>query len=110
MFTITSAILFSAFYSLYYTSKRVPLTYNLGVERWMHDNPKPTKITGVILLIIAYVLCLYISALGSGSLLFMIELMTIGSLIIILKPLKIVPLKNIAILFIVLEVLEMYYS
>jgi hypothetical protein len=110
MITITSSILFLAFYTLYYTSKRVPLTYNFGFEKWMRKNPTPTKITGITLLVLAYILWLYIASVGSGTLLFIIELMTIGSLIVILKPLKIIAPKSIILLLFVIGFVEMYYS
>lgn len=110
MITIAICVLFLAFYTLYYTSKRASLTYKFSFEKWMRNNPIATKIIGLCLLVAAYFLWIYSMGLGSGSLFFVVALMTIGSLIVILKPLKIIPLKNIVFLFIVLEILEMYYS
>lgn len=108
MITIASCILFLGFYTSYYTSKRVPLSYNLGFEKWMQKNQIQTKIIGLSLFFTAYLLCIYSRALGSGSLLFFIELMTIGSLIIILKPLNIISNKTILLLFIIMGIIEMY--
>ncbi|MGQ7946838.1 hypothetical protein [Flavobacterium sp. WC2509] len=110
MITIANSILFFAFYTLYYTSKRVPLTYNLGFEKWLQRNPNSTKIIGISLLVTSYLLWVFITAFGVGTLLFVIALMTIGSLIVILKPLQIIPLKTILLLFIIIEFLEIYYS
>jgi divalent metal cation (Fe/Co/Zn/Cd) transporter len=110
MITIAVCVLFLAFYTLYYTSKRASLTYRFGFEKWMRNHPTATKIIGLCLLVVAYFLWIYSIGLVSGSLFFAVALMTIGSLIVILKPLKIIPLKNIVFLFIVLEFLEMYYS
>jgi hypothetical protein len=110
MITIASLIVFLAFYTLYYTSKRATLSYDLGFEKWMKKNPKETKITGLGLLLAAYSVWLYTQSLGCGTLMFFIQLMTIGSLIIILAPLKKVNSKVIASLFIIAAVLEIYFN
>ncbi|WP_431243707.1 hypothetical protein ACQ9BO_03905 [Flavobacterium sp. P21] len=52
MITIASLVVFLAFYTLYYTSKRATLSYDLGFEKWMQRNPRQTKITGLFLLVI----------------------------------------------------------
>jgi len=110
MITIASLIVFLAFYTLYYTSKRAVLSYDLGFEKWMKKNPKQTKITGLALLLLAYSLWLFTQSLGCGTLMFLIQLMAIGSLIIILKPLKKVNIKVILALFILIALLEFYYN
>ena len=110
MITIASCILFLAFYSLYYTSKRVSLSYNIGFEKWMKKNPNQTKITGIMLLVTAYFVWISATAVVVGSLLFVIALMTIGSLIVVLKPLRIIPAKTIFFLFSIMGILEIYYS
>jgi len=110
MITIASLIVFLAFYTLYYTSKRATLSYDLGFEKWMKNNPKETKMTGLGLLLLAYSLWLYTQSLCCGTLMFFIQLMTIGSLIIILTPLKKVNSKAIEALFIVAALLEIYYN
>lgn len=109
MITIASLFVFISFYMFYYTSKRAALTYSYGFEKWMNNNPKQTKITGLMLLLLAYSFWLFTSALGSGTLLFFIQLMTIGSLIIILTPLKVINSKAVAILFILTGIIEIYY-
>ena len=110
MITIATLIVFLAFYTLYYTSKRAVLSYDLGFEKWMQKNPKQTKITGLVLLLLAYSLWLFTQSLCCGTLMFFIQLMTIGSLIIILMPLKKVSSKVILLLFIVAALLEFYYN
>lgn len=110
MITIATLIVFLAFYTLYYTSKRAILSYDLGFEKWMQRNPKQTKITGLILLLLAYSLWLFTQSLCCGTLMFFIQLMTIGSMIIILMPLKKVSRKVILLLFIVAALLEFYYN
>lgn len=110
MITIASLIVFLAFYTLYYTSKRAALSYDLGFEKWMQKNPKQTKITGLGLLVTAYAMWLFTQSLGCGTLMFFIQLMAIGSLIIILTPLKKVNSKLLLALLIIAALLEIYYN
>ncbi|WDF60002.1 hypothetical protein PQ462_01225 [Flavobacterium sp. KACC 22758] len=110
MITIASLIVFLAFYILYYTSKRAVLSYDLGFEKWMKKNPKQTKITGLVLLVSAYAIWLFTQSLGCGTLMFFIQLMTIGSLIIILAPLKKVNSKALLALLVIAALLELYYN
>ncbi len=110
MITIASLIVFLAFYTLYYTSKRAVLSYDLGFEKWMKKNPKQTKITGLVLLVSAYAIWLFTQSLGCGTLMFFIQLMTIGSLIIILAPLKKVNSKALLALLVIATLLELYYN
>lgn len=109
MITVASLIVFLAFYTLYYTSKRAVLSYDLGFEKWMKNNPKQTKIAGVLLLTMAYTMWLLTQSLCCGTLMFFIQLMTVGSLIIILAPLKKVNSKALIGVLIIIAILEFYY-
>jgi hypothetical protein len=109
MITVASLFVFSSFYTLYYTSKRALLSYDYRIEKWIQRNPRPTKIISAGLLLLAYVLWLFSTALGTATLLFLIQLMTIGSLIVILTPLKVISSKAIVVLFAMAELLEFYY-
>lgn len=110
MITIASLIVFLAFYTLYYTSKRAVLSYDLGFEKWMQKNPKHTKIIGLGLLLSAYLMWLFTQSLGCGTLMFFVQLMTVGSLIIILTPLKKVNSKALLAILILVALLELYYN
>lgn len=110
MITTASLIVFLAFYTLYYTSKRAALSYDLGFEKWMQRNPKQTKITGLFLLGTAYAMWLFTKSLGCGTLMFFIQLMAVGSLIIILTPLKKVNSKALLALLLFIALLEFYYN
>ena len=109
MITIASLFVFISFYMFYYTSKRAVLSFDYGFEKWMSNNPKQTKITGLVFLLLAYSLWLSTTALCSGTLFFFIQLMTIGSLIVILTPLKVINNKAVILLFILAGLLEFYY-
>ncbi|WP_281638107.1 hypothetical protein [Flavobacterium marginilacus] len=110
MITIAICVLFLAFYTLYYTSKRASLTYTFSFEKWMRNHPASTKIIGITLLLVAYILWIATFGLGSGTLFFFIALMTIGSLIVILKPLKIIKFEILILLLSLIAILEIYYS
>ena len=110
MITIATLIIFLAFYTLYYTSKRAVLSYDLGFEKWMQKNPKQTKITGLFLLLSAYSIWLFSQSLGCGTLMFFIQLMAVGSLIVLLTPLKKISRSTLLILFLIIALLEFYYA
>jgi hypothetical protein len=75
----------------------------------MQKNPKQTKITGLALLVTAYAMWLVTQSLCCGTLMFFIQLMTVGSLIIILTPLKKVNIKILVAVLIIAALLEFYY-
>lgn len=110
MIAIASLIVFLAFYTLYYTSKRAVLSHDLGFEKWMQKNPKQTKITGLVLLLAAYGFWIFTKSFGCGTLMFFIQLMAVGSLIVLLTPLKKVSRSSLLILFIIIVLLEFYYA
>jgi len=110
MITIISALVFLALYLLYYTSKKATLYYDSGFEKWMQENPKPTKIIGCGLLVLAYLLLLFFKSIIAATLLFFILLMAFSSLIIILKPLKKVSNTFLIATFCIATLLEFYYS
>ena len=75
----------------------------------MKSNPKSTRFLGLGLLLLAYALWLFTQSLCCGTLMFFIQLMTIGSLIIILAPLKKISRFAILGFFILAALLEFYY-
>lgn len=106
MASLAFIILFTAFYMFYCTSKKATIILNFGIENWVKRNTKPAKIIGLLLLIIAISLYAHYFGIGVGILLFFIVLMTLGSLIIILSPLKLLNIKTTLLLFAALVVIE----
>lgn len=90
MISLVSLTVFFAFYVLYNTSKKATLSNNYPVERWIQQNPKPSRFIGLGILVIAYTTLISLKALGASTLIFLIQIMTIGSLVVILAPLKII--------------------
>lgn len=101
--------IFLGFYVLYNTSKKATLSNNLQIQRWIQHNPKPSRFVGLAILAIAYSLLISIKAIGASSLIYFIQLMTIGSLVVILAPLKIINYKVVAVLFILAVLVELYF-
>lgn len=108
MISIASLIVFIAFFTLYNTSKRAHLSNTNSIERWLQKKPKQSKILGLVLLLAAYGILLTEKALGCSTLIFSIQIMTIGSLIVILAPLKVINNKLLFALFTFSIFLELY--
>lgn len=90
MISLVSLTVFFAFYVLYNTSKKATLSTNFPIERWVQQNAKPSRFIGLGILIIAYSTLISLKATGVSTLIFLIQIMTIGSLVVILAPLKII--------------------
>jgi hypothetical protein len=108
MISIVSFLIFIGFYILYYTSQKTYVSYDRRFEKWIRKNSQPAKYLGLLILSTAFTLLLLEKAIGSGTLLFFILLMTIGSLIIILSPLKIIKPQFVLILFAMATFIEYY--
>ncbi|TRZ41945.1 hypothetical protein [Robertkochia solimangrovi] len=108
MISSTILIISLAFYLLYNTSAKSVKNTGLGIENLIIQNPVPAKLTGLILLIIAAVTDIIIFGFGSGSLTFFIILMTAGSLLILLTPLKLVTLRTLSVFFVCSLTIELF--
>lgn len=106
MIAFISLNIFLGLYILYNTSKKATLMSNLQVERWIQQNPRPSRLLGVGILALAYGLLISLKAIGVSSLIYFIQLMTIGSLIIVLTPLKIINYKLVLGLFFLAILIE----
>ncbi|MGS2760706.1 hypothetical protein [Sinomicrobium sp. M5D2P9] len=88
MTTLVVAITFFGFYALYNTSKRAILSHSLKIERWMQAHGKESKAGGLSLLFVALVLSVLHYGTAAGIFAFFVILMTLGSLIVIVAPLR----------------------
>ena len=93
-------ILFLSFYVLYNTSKKVAIYPHLKIENLVQQHSKIAKLIGLVFLLITLYLMIQILGGASGTLIFFIALMTIGSIIILLAPLKYITYKNLALFFV----------
>ncbi|MGS2741186.1 hypothetical protein [Sinomicrobium sp. M5D2P17] len=88
MTSLVVAITFLGFYALYNTSKRAMLSRSLKIEKWMQVHGRESKAVGLSLLFIALVLSVFHYGIGAGIFAFFVILMTLGSLIVIVTPLR----------------------
>ena len=95
MISIAILFIFLSFYMFYNTSKRAVKYIGFGFENWLSDNLEYTKILATFLCICS--LALHI--ISFGILLFFIVFMTLGSIIILLTPLKLVSYKSVLLIF-----------
>ncbi|MES2240238.1 MAG: hypothetical protein V4497_08280 [Bacteroidota bacterium] len=108
MISLVSLVVFVAFFFLYNTSKRAALSSNFQVERWIQQRQKPSRFIGLGILAVAYCLILSSKSIGASSLIFIIQIMTIGSLVVILAPLKIINYKFVLGMLILASFFEIY--
>lgn len=106
MFSISSLTLFLGFYALYNTSKKAQLYTIFKIEKWFQKNERKGKIIGLGLLLIPIIILTLYRGLGAGILIWFILLMTIGSLTIIISPIRIINYKALIFIFIVGFTLE----
>ena len=95
MVSITIFIVFISFYLFYKTSKKTVKHNPKKLDEWIVKNNQFTKIIASILLLNSIIANIYLFGFASGFLFFFILLMTIGSLIIIVAPLKLIRYKSV---------------
>ena len=100
MMTLIIALSFLGFYSLYNGSQKADLRQSLLVEIWLQDKPVIAKAVGLSLNFVALITSMWAYGAGSGIFLFFVVLMTVGSLVVLIAPLKFVDYKMVAALFI----------
>ncbi|PIB34778.1 hypothetical protein BFP72_04845 [Reichenbachiella sp. 5M10] len=98
MVTLNLILIWISFYLFYLTSTRVQIDRSLSIEKWMHNHAPIAKTLGAILMCLSLALSIVLWGTGSGSLFFFVMLMTIGSLVTIISPLRILTYLSICIL------------
>ncbi len=96
MASIILFLVFIAFYVLCNTSKKAVLNSHFGFEGWLAKQHRTSRLLGLFILVMSCLLSTICFGIGTGVLYFFIVLMTLGSLIVLLNPIKL--LKPAAIL------------
>jgi len=107
MITLGALLAFLGFFAGYNTSRKAILVGNSSVEVWFRNNSLNARIAGLLLLIAALLVLTVNKGIGAGTFVFFVMLMTFGSLIVLLSPLKIVTIKSSAIAFAVAFAVEL---
>ena len=101
MVTLSILIALIGFYMLYSTSKRAKLTLQYDFQKWVIENQKNSKIIGLTLLIVSAILSMFFLGFGAGLFSFLVVIMTIGSLVVLISPLRFFNLSTLIIIAIV---------
>lgn len=88
------------------TSEKAILSNRFIVEQLIQKQPTVFKIVGCFILLISLFLCSFYFGITSGVLFWLIALLAILSLLILLKPLKLISYKTIVLLFVLLLTIE----
>jgi hypothetical protein len=91
---------------LYQTSKKAVLQRDGYLGYWAGQHGKASQYIGVGLLVISFVAMGFLHGLGAGILTQFIVLMTVGSLIVCVSPLKVVDYRGLSIIFLGCLLLE----
>ncbi|WP_257669906.1 hypothetical protein [Parapedobacter tibetensis] len=107
MITTITILIFLGFFLLYHTSQKAVLSSSLKIAAWIHTYPKSGKRMGLSLLAAAILLCLVYLGIGAGLFSFFVILMTMGSLIVILTPLRLINWKVLIFIFLLSLIIEL---
>ncbi|WP_186755033.1 DUF3325 family protein [Echinicola salinicaeni] len=107
MITLAALLAFTGFFCFYNTSKRQKLSQSLGIEVWLQQNPNRAKYLGGAQFLIALLLCLAAAGFGAGIFSFFILLMTAGSLVVVLAPIRFLNYKILTLIFVLSLIFEL---
>ena len=110
MITLASFLTILGFFMFYSTSKRAALQFKIPLQQWANQHPKPAKCLFFTLTLIAYFICVAVLGWGGGSFSFLVILMTAGSLIVLLSPLKFFNLFTLIPIGVVSLLIEIYLT
>ncbi|MBX2921135.1 MAG: hypothetical protein KF746_03000 [Chitinophagaceae bacterium] len=94
-YTISVICSFLGFFMLYNTSRKAKLSAKGPFEKWLQQHRAAAKATGVLLVVISFVMLSLKDGLGVGMLTAFLLLMAAASLIIIIAPFQYLRLKYI---------------
>lgn len=90
MWSLLTTLIFIGFYFNYATSKKMKLDSFIGFHKGFDQRRGSFKMVGLTFLILALAICINQLGYGSGVFIYFILLMTLGSLIVLLAPLKLI--------------------
>ncbi|QDO95253.1 hypothetical protein FNB79_15150 [Formosa sediminum] len=110
MVTLASSFSLFGFYMLYSTSKRAPLQFELQLQKRINENDKISKYCAVFLLLVSLLICIADLGIGAGAFSFLMILMTLGSLIVLVAPLRFFKLSTIVLITMLSLGIEIYLT
>lgn len=109
MTTLLFFNVFFGFFLCYNTSKRAELNSNFVLVKIGQRLPHASKVIGMLLMAVALAGSILYYGFGSGIFAFFIILMTMGSMIVLLAPLRFVGYKMVSILFLISLTMELIF-
>ncbi|UNY98373.1 hypothetical protein MQE36_14960 [Zhouia spongiae] len=106
MYTIVFLMAFIGFYTLYNASEKAVLEGSFVLSRWLRANIRMSKIMGLFFLSVSCAMLMWSSGIAAGAFIAIVIWMTVGSLIVILAPLKIFRANHLAFIFLITFVVE----
>lgn len=106
MTTLLTFISLLGFFLLYNTSKKAGLSRSFFLEKMAQGNPEMSKIMGLLLLVVALVGSILFWGTGAGIFGFFVILMTVGSAIVLIAPLRYVSYKLVSGMFLFFLLIE----
>ena len=107
MITLIAALSFIGFYALYTTSKKADIQRVLFVEFRLQNNPTVAKAIGLSINFVALIISMAYMGVASGTFLFFVILMTVGSLVVLIAPLRYVAYQTVSVLFLLALFIEL---
>lgn len=108
MITTALLLMFFGFYLNYASSQRMETQSYLGLELWVQKNEKLARVIGAMLLCASLILNSTHYGLGAGTFLSVIALMVMGSLVVLLSPLRLLNHKVLVSVFALCLLIEVF--
>ena len=110
MITVTILLTILGFYLLLLTSRRAAIPKTIPERKLAIHNKQVFTISGILLLLVAFVILSMFLGIGSGIISEFIILSIVASLAIIIVPLQIVNYKQMTVIFILSFIFELYLT
>ena len=110
MLTAIVFLSFLGFFLLYNTSKKAELSHMLFLEKWTQARSGAAKAAGLLLLSLALAGSVNYWGTGAGIFSFLVILMTIGSCVVLIAPLRYLNYKAVTIIFLIGIVAEIVFE
>lgn len=108
MVTLACLFAFLGFWCMYQTSQKAVYSRKNVSELWMNHHPAGAKLIGSIVLLGSLLVFMVHIGVGAGIFSFFVALMTFGSLIVLLAPIRIIRYRAFALMVIVAFLLETF--
>lgn len=110
MNTLLVFITFIGFFLTYNTSKKAKLNRSFFLEKKAQDYPREAKIIGLGLMILVLIGSVFHWGVASGIFAFFVILMTVGSMVVLIPPLRYLGYRLVGVLFVVSFIIELIFS